>query len=187
MTRLLVILWMTFLLPYGWAQENINPHDVQVSITPVDNRFHIQASYSVPINLCTAYAYITDYEGSKNIPGIIEAKIISRSANRVRVYRVIEEQILFFPIEMKSTVEYVELPNQLVFEQISGDLRLYKGSWKLIGDKTKVTFQYDSQVEPHSIIPNAVIEYFMKNSIRGRFEFMAQRASQYKPADKNGC
>ena len=31
------------------------------------------------------------------------------------------------------------------------------------------------------------VKYFMKNSIRGRFESMAQRASLYKPADKNGC
>ena len=184
--------WLATLLiflgmPYGWAQENANPFDVQVSITAIENRFQIQASYSVPVSLCTAYAFITDYEDAKNVPGIIETKIISRSGNRVRVYRVIEEQILFFPIEMKSTVEYTQLPNQLLFEQISGDVKLYKGTWKLTPDKTKVIFKYDAEVQPHSLIPSMVIEYFLKSSIRGRFDSMAERASQYRPAYKLAC
>lgn len=184
--------WLATLLiflaiPYGWAQENANPFDVQVSVTAIENRFQIQASYTVPINLCTAYAFITDYEDAKNIPGIIDTKVISRSSNRVRVYRVIEEQILFFPIEMKSTVEYTELPNQLVFEQITGDIKRYKGTWKLVADKTKVFFRYDAEVQPQSLIPSVVIEYFLKSSIRGRFESMAERASQYKSVNKVAC
>jgi len=32
-----------------------------------------------------------------------------------------------------------------------------------------------------------VIEYFMKNSIRGRFELMAQRASQYGFTETLSC
>jgi ribosome-associated toxin RatA of RatAB toxin-antitoxin module len=163
------------------AQENANPFDVQVIATSSDGRFHIQASYSLPINICNAFAFITDYEGSKNVPGIVEAKIISRVGNKVRVYRVVEEQILFFPIEIKSTMEYTELPNHsLAFEQISGDAKYYRGSWQLVEAKDKTVFKYDAQVEPNSIIPSAVIEYFMKNNIRGRFESMAQRAGQHK-------
>ena len=104
------------------------------------------------------------------------------------MYRVIEEQILFFPIEMKSTVEYTELPNRsLTFEQISGDTRSYKGTWKLVEEKDKTLFKYDAQIEPNSIIPSAIIEYFIKNSMRGRFESMAQRASQYKSIQTVAC
>ena len=184
--------WLaTFLIflgiSYGWTQENPNPFDVQVSVTAIENRFQIQASYAVPINLCAAYAFLTDFEDAKNVPGIIETKVISRSGNRVRVYRVIEEQILFFPIEMKSTVEYIQLPNQLVFEQISGDVKRYKGAWKLAPDKAKVVFKYDAEVQPQSLIPSVVIEYFLKSSIRERFASMAERASQYKPANKLAC
>ena len=183
----LATLLIFFITPYSWAQENANPFDVQVNVTNIENRFQIQVSYAVPTNLCTAYAFITDYEDTKNIPGVIEAKVISRSSNRVRVYRVIEEQILFFPIEMRSTVEYTELPNQLLFEQISGDVRRYKGAWKLAADKNKVIFSYDAEVQPQSLIPSVVIEYFLKSSIRGRFESMAERASQYKPINKVAC
>ncbi|QWD74246.1 cyclase/dehydrase [Polynucleobacter sp. TSB-Sco08W16] len=186
--KLLLALALTFFISHGFAQENSIPIDVQVNVTPIDGRFHIQASYSLPTSICSAYAFITDYEGSKNIPGIVEAKVISRAGNKVRVYRVIEEQILFFSIEMKSTVEYTELPNKsLTFEQISGDTKSYKGTWKLTEEKDKIVFKYDSLLEPNSIVPTAIVEYFIKNNIRGRFESMAQRASQYKPPETLAC
>ena len=118
----------------------------------------------------------------------MEAKIISRAGNKVRVYRVIEEQALFFPIEMRSVTEYIETPNKtLVFEQISGDMKSYKGNWRLTSDKGKTSFKYDAWMEPDSVIPSAVIEYFMKNSTRGRFELMAQRAFQYKTIEALAC
>lgn len=140
------------------------------------------------MNICNAFAFITDYEGVKNIPGILEAKIISRVGNKVRVYRVIEEQALFFPIEMRSVTEYIETPNKsLVFEQISGDMKSYKGNWRLTLDKGKTSFKYDAWMEPDSVIPSAMIEHFMKNSTRGRFESMAQRASQYKNVEALTC
>jgi hypothetical protein len=66
----------------------------------------------------------------------------------------------------------------LSFEQISGDAKLYRGTWKLSPEKDKILFRYEALVELNSMIPNAVIEYFIKNSIRSRFERMAQRAAQ---------
>jgi len=170
------------------AQENANPYDVQVSVISEDGYFKIVASYQAPIDMCTAYAFITDYEGAKNIPGIIESKVVSRMRNKVRVQRVIREQILFFPIEMKSLVEYTETPNKLLtFEQISGDNKQYRGAWRLSDVKDKTLFRYEAIVEPHSIIPSMVIEYFVRNSIRGRFELMAQRAAQTKFTESFAC
>ena len=181
----LVLVFLTF---QAHAQENTNLFDVRVSVSPIEGRFQIQASYIVPTNICNAFAFITAYEGAKNIPGILESKIVSRVGNKVRVYRVIEENVLFFPIEMKSTVEYTETPNRLLtFEQINGDTKLYKGSWRLASDKGKTNFKYEAWVEPDSFIPSSVIEYFMKNSIRGRFELMAQRASQHTAVETVAC
>jgi hypothetical protein len=99
--------------------------------------------------------------------------------NKVRVYRIIEEQILFFTVELKSTIEYTEVPNRLVtFEQVSGDTKFYKGSWKLLPEKDSTIFKYEALVEPHPLIPSGVIEYFMKNSLKERFELMAQKARE---------
>ena len=172
----------------GHAQENANPFDVQVSVSSIQGRFQIQASYVVPINICNAFSFITAYEGAKNIPGILESKIISRAGNKVRVYRIIEENVLFFPVEMKSTVEYTETPNRLItFEQINGDTKFYKGSWRLLPDKGKTNLNYEAWLELDSMIPAAVIEFFIKNSIRGRFEVMAQRAAQHKSPEGLAC
>jgi len=60
------------------AHEYSNPYNVQVSVISEDRHFRIQASYEVLIDICAAYAFITDYEGAKNIPGILESKVISR-------------------------------------------------------------------------------------------------------------
>jgi hypothetical protein len=163
----------------GYAQDYTNYHDVLVSTRVIDGRIQIDASYTVPINICSAFAFITAYEGAKNIPGILESKVISRVGNKVRVYRVIEEQILFFPIELKSTIEYTEASNRLItFEQISGDTKLYRGSWSLFPSKGSTIFKYEALVEPHSLIPSSVVEYFMKNSLKERFELMAQKARE---------
>ena len=170
------------------AQESGNPFDVQTSVNAIDGRFQINASYLVPINLCSAFAFLSDYEDAKNIPGIAESKVISRSGNKVRVHRVVEEQILFIPIEIQSTIEYTEISNrQLSFEQVSGDNKFYKGTWRLTPDKDKTLFRYESVVEPNSVIPTVVIEYFIKNSIRSRFEFMAQRAAQRRIPGNLAC
>jgi len=101
--------------------------------------------------------------------------------NKVRFYRIIEEQILFFTVELKSTIEYTEVPNRLVtFEQINGDAKFYKGSWKLLPDKDSTMFKYEALLEPHPLIPSSIIEYFIKNSLKERFELMAQKAREYR-------
>lgn len=125
------------------AQENANPYDVQVSVISEGDLFKIVASYQVPIDICAGYAFITDYESAKNIPGIVESKVVSRTRNKVRVQRLIREQILLFPVEMKSFVEYTETPNKLLtFEQISGDSKQYRGTWRLSEVKDKTLFKY---------------------------------------------
>jgi hypothetical protein len=176
------------LVSLSHAEESTNPFDVQVSVTPMNGRFQINASYIVPINICSAYGYITDYEGSKNIPGITEVAVISRVGNRVRVRRVIEEEVLFFHVSMKSLVEYTETPNELVsFEQLSGDAKLYKGTWKLMPNGNKTIVKYDGLVELDTIIPSVVVEYFMKNNLRGRLGSMALKASQSKLVEVGAC
>lgn len=179
---------LILLVSLSHAEESSSPFDVQVNVTPIGGRFQINASYVVPINLCSAYSFITDYEGSKNIPGIAEVTVVSRVGNKVRVRRVIEEDVLFFHVSMKSLVEYTETPNELVsFEQLSGDAKLYRGTWRLVPNGNKTTFKYDGLLELDTVIPSVVIEYFMKNNMRTRLGSMALKASQQKPSEAGIC
>jgi len=85
---------------------------------------HINTNYTVPIQPCNAYAFLIDYEASQNIAGVVDVKILSRSANKVSISRVLEEEILFFHVELKTVVEYTEVPyNLLSFEQVGGDAK----------------------------------------------------------------
>ena len=145
----------------AFAQEASNTYDIRVAVTRAGDRFQVNASYEVPITVCEAFTFITDYEGAKSLPGIVDSKVISRSGNKVKVARLLEEKILFIPFEMRSELEYTEIPNKtLLFEQISGETKHYKGSWRLVPEKDFTIFKYDAQVEPNSLVPSAVIEFF---------------------------
>ncbi|WP_293599144.1 MULTISPECIES: SRPBCC family protein [unclassified Polynucleobacter] len=170
------------------AQESSNPYDLKVGVTRSGDRFQVIASYEVPITVCEAFSFITDYEGIKNLPGIVDSKVLSRSGNKVRVARLLEERILFIPFEMRSELEYVEVPNRtLLFEQLSGDTKYYKGSWRLLSEKDSTIFKYDAQVEPSSLVPSVVIEFFIKNIVRRQFESMAEMASLKKSVVAKTC
>ena len=172
----------------AFAQEASHSYDLKVAVTRAGDRFQVNASYEVPITICEAFAFITDYEGAKNLPGIVDSKVLSRSGNKVKVFRLLEERILFIPFEMRSELEYVEFPNKaLLFEQISGETKYYKGSWRLLPEKEFTTFKYDAQVEPNSLVPSAVIEFFIKNIVRRQFESMAEMASLRKSPLTRPC
>jgi hypothetical protein len=170
------------------AQESSNAYDLKVAVTRAGDRFQVNASYEVPITLCEAFTFITDYEGAKNLPGIVDSKVLSRSGNKVKVARLLEERILFIPFEMRSELEFVEIPNRaLLFEQFSGDTKYYKGSWRLFPEKDFTTFKYDAQIEPNSLVPSVVIEFFIKNILRRQFESMAEVALLKRSVPPKTC
>jgi hypothetical protein len=89
---------------------------------------------------------------------------------------------------VRSELEYIEFPNKaLFFEQISGDTKYYKGSWRLLPERDATTFKYDAQIEPNSLVPSAVIEFFIKNILRRQFESMAEMAALKKSVSIKPC
>jgi len=181
-----------WIVPEGSSQSlgianPINPYDLKVDVKRAGDAFLIHVSFIVPINACEAIAFLTNYEDAKNIPGIVESKIISRDGNKVRVERHVQERIILIPITMKSIVEYTELSqSQLNFEQLVGDTRSYKGSWQIMSEGDGTKLRYESRVELLPFIPRIVIEYFIKNSIDERFEVIAKRAAAMKKTSVAG-
>ena len=184
----LIPLFLLFAGTICLAQDNGDPYDLQVSALRSNGRFNIKASFIAPISMCEAFAYLTDYEGAKNIPGIVESKVLRRDGNKITVERLIEERILFFPIQMRSTVEYTELPYLgLNFIQIKGDSKSYSGTWRLQATEKGVQMRYESIVDPNTLIPSVVIEYFIQNNIRRRFEIMAERMDRNRELLSLAC
>lgn len=158
-----------------FAISELTPYDLQVLVEKLGASFRIQASYITPVSQCEAYTFLTDYEDIKTIPGVVESKVRRRNGNRVTVERLIEERVLLFPIQLRSEVEFTELPNQgLNFIQTKGDNKAYSGTWRLQTNEKGVLVRYASVIVPDSVIPTGIIEYFMRNNIRKGFEMMAE-------------
>jgi len=148
---------------------------LQVIVEKLATGFKVQASYIAPVSQCEAYTFLTDYEDVKTIPGIVESKVRRRTGNRVTVESLIEERILLFPVQIRSEVEFTELPNQGVnFIQTKGDHRAYSGTWRLQANEKGVLVRYASSITPDSVIPAGIIEYFIRNNIRKSFEKIAE-------------
>jgi len=188
LSKALIPLFLLFAGAISLAQDNGDPYDLQVSALRSNDRFNIKVSFIAPISMCEAFAYLTDYEGAKNIPGIVESKVLRRDGNKITVERLIEERILFYPIQMRSTVEYTELPYLgLNFIQIKGDNKSYSGTWRLQATEKGVQMRYESIVDPSSVIPSGIIEYFIQNNIRRRFEIMVERMDRNRDLLSLAC
>ena len=158
-----------------FAIAELAPYDLQVFVEKIGGAFKVQASYTASVSQCEAYIFLTDYEDVKTIPGIVESRVRRRNGNKVTVERLIEERILLFPIQLRSEVEFTELPNLgLNFIQTKGSSKAYAGTWRLQTNEKGVLVRYASIIEPDSVIPNGIIEYFMRNNIRKSFEMMAE-------------
>jgi hypothetical protein len=172
--RLILAIILLIALPTQ-SVEIDKSNQLEVNITRVGSIFHIKMSFQAELSACNAFQFITDYENMKKITGVRELKVASRKGNKVLVERVVEERVLGFPIVLFSQEEFTEVSLQrLSFEQIQGDAKFYRGTWNLTPLENRTKFEYESQFELDSYIPNVVINYFIKNNIQSRFEQMVQ-------------
>lgn len=171
-----------FLLSLGCCGlANAAPEDYQIKVDVVQQGavFQTQASFYLPLSLCQSYRYITDYDAATNIPGVVSSSTTRLDVRKVRVERLLQERILFFPIKMRMVLEMTELPQQGTdFVQIIGEAKSYKGSWRLEPDGKGTWFRYRTESEPDSLFPKAVIEYFIKNRLNKSFEAIAKTGAE---------
>jgi len=154
-------------------------YKIKVDVTQQGPVFQTQASFYLPLSVCQSYRYLTDYDAATHIPGVVSSATTRIEARKARVERGLQERILFFPIKMRMVLEMTELPNQGTdFVQISGEAKFYKGSWRLESDGTGTVFRYRAESEPDSLMPKAVIEYFIKNRLNSSFEAMAKAGAE---------
>ncbi|HQR83392.1 MAG: hypothetical protein B7Y05_05305 [Polynucleobacter sp. 24-46-87] len=170
------------------ANQDLSPYNLKVSVESVGSKFIIDASYMASVSQCEAYMFLTDYEDIKLSPGMIESKVRKRDGNKVVVERLVEESVLLFPLKMHSVLEYTELPNRgLNFVQTKGDSKSFSGNWRLQTDYQGVQVRYHGVLEPNSLVPKGVIEYFMKNNIQKNFENIARGMEVNKEALNLAC
>jgi len=156
-------------------------YKITVDVVEQEGVYKTNASFSLPLRLCQAYRYITDYDAAKNIPGVVSSTSTRLDTGRVRIERLLQERILFFPLSFRMVLEVTELPNKGTdFVQTAGEAKSYKGSWRLEEVTDATVFRYLTESQPDSIWPKAIVQYFIKNRLVSSFEAMAAAGLPYR-------
>ena len=183
--------WKIFLLSlfsFLPAMAQSNPHDLDIHISRVGARFDVQVQFTAPVSPCQAYAFLTNYEEAKSIPGIKSSKVLSRENNKALVERIAKERILLIPVYLHSTLEFTEVSTtQLNFTQLKGDAKSYSGNWIVSSDKRGTRFTHQAIFELDTSIPLFIVQYFLENSATRRFEIMAENIAQIPLAANSPC
>ena len=182
MTRISLTFMLYSLLSISTPSAAIdNPHDLAISVSRTGANFEVRVQFTAPVDTCQAYAFLTNYEDAKNIPGIQSSVVLGRQGNTALVERIAKERILLIPVYLHSTLEFTEVSNtRLDFTQTKGDAKTYKGTWSLSPDKKGVRFEHHASFELDTAIPLFIVHYFLENSAIKRFEIMAERISNNK-------
>jgi hypothetical protein len=156
-------------------------YQITVDVVEQEGLYKTNASFALPLKLCQAYKYITDYDAAKNIPGVVSSTSTRMDTGKVRVERLLQERILFFPLRFHMVLEVTELHNKGTnFVQTAGEAKSYKGSWRLEEVTDTTVFRYLTESQPDSIWPKAVVQYFIKNRLASSFEAMAAAGLEYR-------
>lgn len=158
------------------AQAQTQAHDLAVNVRQMeDRRFFTTASFKLPLKHCQAWHYLTHYDSSAALPGVLSSTTTRLSHNKVQVRLLMEEQVLFFKIRMHSVIEFQELKNHGTdFVQTAGEAKSFSGSWRIEPQDNGTLFRYASVFQPDSALPMAVIQYFFDRRLRASFAAIAQ-------------
>jgi hypothetical protein len=182
------ILFGLFLMASTAAWPDTPYSGLQVDATREGSLYSFTASFDTPLTKCAAYNYLTDYEAAKNLPGVIDSLAYRESANKVRVERTADEQVLFFHVRLHSVMEYTEQPfDRIEFIQLTGDSKTFQGNWTIQPNPQGSTLKFQGLWEPDTLIPLFIIDHFAKNGLIDRFSAIARLAEQRKDLISTRC
>lgn len=181
MTSILRVCFLCCLCGFASAWAHGEKFNLKLDVQQQGRTFVTNASFKLPLNFCQAWLYLTDYDAATNIPGIIASRTTPLGNNLFRVERSIKDSILFFPIRMNTVTEFKQLPEKGTdFVQIEGKAKSHRGSWRLEEQPDGTVYRYHAVSEPDSLLPMAVIKYFINNRLESSFAAMAENGAARK-------
>ncbi len=186
MMRHMLFAWLLMTSTMAWP-DTAYP-GLQVDVQRDGKLYTFIASFDTPLTQCAAYRYLTDYEAAKSLPGMVESAAYRESANKVRVERTTDEQVLFFHVRLHSIMEYVEKPYEgISFVQLSGDSKAFRGTWSILPKPHGSTLRFRGVWEPDTLIPLFIIDHFAANGLVDRFSAIARLAGKREGIDAAEC
>ena len=181
-----LLCWMLTTSTFAWSDTQYP--GLVVEVTRAGNLYTLAASFDTSLTQCAAYHYLTDYDAAKSLPGVVESVARRESANRVKVERTADERIMFFHVRLHSIMEYTEKPYEGIdFIQLSGDSKLFQGSWSIQPNELGSTLRFRGSWQPDTLIPLFIIDHFARNGLLDRFSAIAELAAKRKDALSNQC
>lgn len=182
------ILFLSLFMTNHMAWSDPHYHGLQVDVKRDGRLYTFIASFDTPLTKCAAYHYLTDYEGAKNLPGVVDSSAYRQSVNKVRVERTADEQVLFFYVRLHAVMEYTEKPfDSIAFTQLTGDSKTFQGSWDIEPNQQGSTLRFTGLWEPDTLIPLFIIDHFAKNGLIDKFSAIARFAEKRKDALSASC
>jgi hypothetical protein len=186
MTKRILLLSLLLTSAMAWAETHYP--GLQVEVARDGSLYNFSARFDTSLSKCAAYHYLTDYEAAKNLPGVLESLSERQSANKVRVERIADEQVLFFHVRLHSVMEYTEKPfDSIAFIQLKGDSKVFQGNWVIEPNPQGSTLRFRGVWEPDTLIPLFIIDHFAKNGLFERFDAIAQLAEKRKNLLSSHC
>lgn len=186
MTKLILFCLLLMTSITAWSDTPYS--GLQVDVAREGSQYTFTASFDTPLTKCAAYQYLTDYEAAKQLPGVIESLAHRESANKVRVERTADEQVLFFHVRLHSVMEYTEQPfDRIEFIQLTGDSKTFQGNWLIEPNPQGSTLKFRGLWEPDTLIPLFIIDHFAKNGLIDRFSAIARLAETRKDLLSASC
>ena len=164
------------------TQAQSGDYGLTLSVRQVEDRkFLTHASFTLPLKHCQAWGYLTDYDSSAAIPGVLSSSTTRLGSRKARVSLAMEERVLFFRVRMDSVIDFVELEGVGTdFVQQSGDAKSFKGTWRIEPRAGGTLFRYQSVFEPDSALPMPVINYFVDRRMLNNFAAIAQIGAAHR-------
>jgi carbon monoxide dehydrogenase subunit G len=163
----LFTLGCSFVTPLSVADKP----DLDVSVEIVDGEIRADVSLFVRATRQRVWEVINDYERAPEfMRGLQESKVISRSADRLRVFQ--RDQFRFgpftFPVETIKDVQLME-PFRTVSRLVSGSIKKYEAMTELVSESGGTRILYRSVAVPGSVFAGFVGESSVKRETEERF------------------
>ena len=184
----LILIFLMLLTISKIAWSSAHDHGLQLDVKINGRLYDINASFDTPLTKCAAFHFLTDYEGAKKIPGVIELLANRQATNKVKVDLTADEYVMFFSVRLHSVMEYTEKKfDSVTFTQLSGDLKTFQGKWDIEPSQQGSTLRFKGVLERDTKIPLVIVDFFVKSSLINKFGAIADMAEKHKDMQENNC
>ncbi len=123
---------------------------------------------------------LTDYDNlSKNLPKVVSSRVVERHGNEIILDQTGKTGIFIFErivhFRLKLCEEYLK---RIIFEQVEGDLSIYRGSWVLETppEVSGTVLSYVAEIKPDFFAPPLLVSFVQRQDLPQILKAHKQRA-----------